>query len=428
MVKITREGATVNVKSSILVASLALFGQVFSVSQEDKVAISDTLPSSKVSEDFLYTEWAVIGAGPAGIATVGKLLDCGIDGKNITWIDPDFSGGDLAKFYRDVPSNTNAVMFKDFFKESAAFQAEQYLMHYELFNRSDDQWCLLGDVVEPLIGATNVLMPKVTTIQGLVTKITRSEGGSGYVLQTGNQADVQNNMSIMANNVVLASGSHPRKVDLNVLPKKRERKNLEQNIDHKQPEEIVLCDALDQAKLQKKITQDDTVAVFGTSHSGILILKNLAELGVKKIVSIAKKPLVFMVQDGELYFHDYTGLKGVAAQWAREVFIANPPQNLVKIYNGSDEECAAALDECTKVVYAIGFEQNIISGLSKEQLRGYNSETGVIAPNLFGVGIAFPERVLDDSGDYEQAIGIFDFIDYLARIVPDWVCSDKIVV
>ena len=33
--------------------------------------------------------WAVIGAGPAGIAAVGKLLDHGVADKDIVWIDPD---------------------------------------------------------------------------------------------------------------------------------------------------------------------------------------------------------------------------------------------------------------------------------------------------------------------------------------------------
>lgn len=31
--------------------------------------------------------WAVIGAGPAGIATVGLLLDNNVDAKDILWID-----------------------------------------------------------------------------------------------------------------------------------------------------------------------------------------------------------------------------------------------------------------------------------------------------------------------------------------------------
>ena len=39
--------------------------------------------------------WTVIGAGPAGIAAVGKLLDHGIAPEKIAWIDPAFAAGDL---------------------------------------------------------------------------------------------------------------------------------------------------------------------------------------------------------------------------------------------------------------------------------------------------------------------------------------------
>ena len=41
-----------------------------------------------------YT-WTVIGAGPAGIAAVGRLLDHGIAPEEIAWIEPEFTAGDI---------------------------------------------------------------------------------------------------------------------------------------------------------------------------------------------------------------------------------------------------------------------------------------------------------------------------------------------
>lgn len=41
-------------------------------------------------------EWVVIGAGPGGIACIGKLLDAGISAADIAWIDPQFNVGDVA--------------------------------------------------------------------------------------------------------------------------------------------------------------------------------------------------------------------------------------------------------------------------------------------------------------------------------------------
>ena len=44
-------------------------------------------------------QWAVIGAGPAGLASVGILLEQGVCAKDILMIDPHFHVGD----FRGVP-------------------------------------------------------------------------------------------------------------------------------------------------------------------------------------------------------------------------------------------------------------------------------------------------------------------------------------
>lgn len=43
----------------------------------------------------------VVGAGPAGIAVVGNLLEA--RKRSILWVDQTFSGGRLEQFYREVP-------------------------------------------------------------------------------------------------------------------------------------------------------------------------------------------------------------------------------------------------------------------------------------------------------------------------------------
>lgn len=47
-------------------------------------------------------QWAVIGAGPAGIAAVGRLMDHGIPASKILWVDPHFSAGDLGRYWSSV--------------------------------------------------------------------------------------------------------------------------------------------------------------------------------------------------------------------------------------------------------------------------------------------------------------------------------------
>lgn len=44
----------------------------------------------------------VVGAGPAGLAVVGNLMERQLAGK-IAWIDPYFQAGRINKQYREVP-------------------------------------------------------------------------------------------------------------------------------------------------------------------------------------------------------------------------------------------------------------------------------------------------------------------------------------
>ena len=48
-----------------------------------------------------YYRAIVVGAGAAGIATVGNLLDNNVS--PILWLDDSFKGGRLNRKYRDVP-------------------------------------------------------------------------------------------------------------------------------------------------------------------------------------------------------------------------------------------------------------------------------------------------------------------------------------
>lgn len=43
----------------------------------------------------------VVGAGPAGVAVLGNLLELGLT--RIAWIDPVFDGGRVNSKYREVP-------------------------------------------------------------------------------------------------------------------------------------------------------------------------------------------------------------------------------------------------------------------------------------------------------------------------------------
>ena len=76
-----------------------------------------------------------------------------------------------------------------------------------------------------------------------------------------------------------------------------------------------------------------------------------------------KKPLVYTQDMGDWQLYSSSGLKGVAAQWAKSLK-ENPPCNLVRHFQ-FEKARAAWLPICTKIVYAAGYERNPIPGCSR---------------------------------------------------------------
>src|ERR1700722_5197201 len=102
-----------------------------------------------------YT-WTVIGAGPAGIAAVGRLLDHGVPDESIAWIDPCFAAGDLGQKWRSVSSNTIAGTFLDYLNGSPAFRFSEAPL-LPLREVDSAETCVLELVADPLLWITEHL-------------------------------------------------------------------------------------------------------------------------------------------------------------------------------------------------------------------------------------------------------------------------------
>lgn len=93
-------------------------------------------------------QWALIGAGPAGIAALGTMLDKGIPAQDIAWIDPHFAVGDFGQLWSGVSSNTKAGLFSRFLHHCDRYN---YLTapDFSLAKRNPEEPCLLGDMRDP---------------------------------------------------------------------------------------------------------------------------------------------------------------------------------------------------------------------------------------------------------------------------------------
>ena len=88
-------------------------------------------------------EWAVIGAGPAGIATLGKLLDYGVDKRKIVWIDPEFTVGDFGAKWGQVSSNTKVSRFQGYMRECRSFDYGKHENSFALSTMDPGETCTL---------------------------------------------------------------------------------------------------------------------------------------------------------------------------------------------------------------------------------------------------------------------------------------------
>lgn len=336
-------------------------------------------------------KWAVIGAGPAGIAAVGKLLDHGIKASEIAWVDPEFRVGDFGTLWRNVPSNTQVKLFIKFLQTCAAFDFANSPRDLSIHQADPNKTCVLNLMAEPLQWVSHHLCEKVHAIRGKAETLKLNKRVWEITLE---------NNSLSAQNVILANGAEPRNLPFHTTM-------------------IPLQDAMDAERIKHHLTKNDTVAVFGSSHSAILVLRNLVENAVNRIVNFYRAPLRYAVYMQDWILFDDTGLKGPTAQWARENIDGDLPKNLERIFSNK-ENIEHHLPQCTKAIYAVGFERRTSPTIENLGVVHYIEQCGIIAPGLFGLGIAFPEAKYNPFGMLEYRVGLWKFMDYLNRIMPVW--------
>ena len=333
--------------------------------------------------------WAVVGAGPAGIAAIGKLLDQGVKGENIAWIDPTFTVGDFGALWQRVPSNTKVELFLKFLHASEAFSYALCKEDFALNHAPRDKTCDLKLMFEPLQWVTNTLKTKVATIIGNIELVSREKDNWHLYFS---------DLKITAQQVILAIGAEPKSLAL-AKP------------------EIPLKDALDCERLSHHFKKNETIAVFGSSHSAILVLKNLIEQS-QQVINFYRSPLLYAVYHEDYILYDDTGLKGTTAEWAKVHLEEKLPVGLQRVYS-NEENIKTFLPQCDKVIYAIGFQRRSIKIEGVDQVNETHP-TGMIAPGLFGFGIAYPEAKKNLLGMLEHRVGLWKFMDYLERVLPIW--------
>ncbi len=255
-----------------------------------------------------------------------------------------------------------------------------------------DETCALDLVADPLVWITEHLRERVEAFETTATALFMEK--RQWRIETEQQ-------EIRSKNVILAVGAVPKKLG------------------YPQLKEIPLEVALDPEKLADEPLENTTIAVFGSSHSSMIALPHLLRLPIKRVINFYRSPLRYAVYLDDWILFDDSGLKGHAADWARENIDGVYPERLERCWVSSpdfDEKVAA----CDRVVYTVGFKPRTVPETPQWGRLGHNPNNGILAPGLFGLGIAFPARGIDRYGYVEDRVGLKKFMDHLDAVLPLW--------
>jgi hypothetical protein len=319
----------------------------------------------------------IVGAGVSGLILLLLLAEAGIPLDSIIVIDPYFDGGDLARKWSTVNSNTPW--------SKTYTSLKQYLPNTPIPSWAQE---LSMEAPTPVFQIARIvremarpLFNSIQTVQGIVKEAKYSTYWTIHP---------QKGLAIQANNIYFTFGSEPTQMDLPIPT-------------------IPLEIALNAQSLAQTIQAKDKVIVFGTAHSGTLILKSLGDLCTKTVgIYRGQKPFLF-ARDGV-----YTGIKMDAEKYADEILQGKYPT--IKLINSTNvSELIRETFTATWCIYATGFEQRDTIRLEvngeEKNLGNYSAITGNLSdcPNAWGFGIAYPSQAPDG---IHFDVGVSSFIDY----------------
>jgi hypothetical protein len=312
------------------------------------------------------------------------LQESGADLSKVTIIDPHFDGGDLARKWTAVQSNTPWSK-----TTSALLAACPSLTLPDQINPAATT--NLVDIAHLIRNMAAPALKKVRQIQGTALKANYSSDPQTWsirVLAAGKAIDV------IAKKLVLAPGSEVKTMDLSIPS-------------------IPLEIALDSSRLQHFIKPDQRVMVFGTMHSGTLVISNLVSCGAQVVAYYNSQEPFYWARNGA-----YEGIKEEAAQIADDIVAGKISVELVPIQDTS--KVIRTSHSASWVVYAMGFQARDTVQLSVDEIarsNAYDGATGALkdVPAAWGFGTAYPNLAPDG---IHWDVSVAAFLEHMKPQMP----------
>jgi cation diffusion facilitator CzcD-associated flavoprotein CzcO len=332
----------------------------------------------------------IIGAGITGLCLLLLLEEAGHPLETVAIIDPTFLGGDLVTEWGPVQSNTPWQKTLDALRSAAPSLS---LSRLERRLGDIQQSCPLSELGLAIRELARPALDRVVKIQGLATRAEYSSAERVW------SVGIVAGQHARGRALVFAQGATPKALDVG-LPA------------------IPLSIALDSRRLKEVVRAGDNVLVFGTMHSGTLVIRNLIEgCGASVMALYAGTQPFTWSRDGA-----YDGIKReaadiadriVAGEWSNRLQVVAAAQEVDKVLRFSRG--------ATAVVYAMGFKPREgitlqVDGSSRN-LTAYDGATGAIkdAPAAWGFGVAYPNQAPDG---IHWDVSVAAFLAHMKRQLP----------
>ena len=234
----------------------------------------------------------IIGTGAAGLLTLFCLSFTKVPAEDIVLIDPFHDGGDLQRKYCCIQSNTIWNQMLDILRTKRVSIDTLPTPWKEI---DPTKPTLLKHYIQLLRHLTKSYKDRCECIYTTVKKI-QEENGQIRVQYAANE-------SLLAKICIVATGCSPKTLSFPIPT-------------------IPLEVALNPTSLQSYVEPNQTVCVFGTAHSGTLVLSNLHRLNANTHAFYKGNVPFLFARDGK-----YDGIKQESETIADDILAGKYPQH-----------------------------------------------------------------------------------------------------
>ncbi len=306
----------------------------------------------------------IIGCGISGMLCLLGLEQSGVNPQHVCVIDPYFDGGDLQRIWNTVMSNTPWSKLQDairLFKPNWSCSKEfSHIQPHEC----TPVYCLakcIRQLIQPYLQSCKQIQDTVISIEFKEDL---------WKLQCKTQ-------EVSSKLLCVATGMKAKEFPCGIP-------------------QIPLSIALHKESLQTYVTSSDSILVFGTSHSGTLVLRNLEFCKIPTTAIYKHKEPFYFDRDGH-----YDGLKEESAKIADDILQKN--YKYVKLISMDDTlPFIKTIRSATWAISATGFESR------KEDYE-------VEGPCIWKFGAAFPPSAPDG---IHKDISVFVFAQQVQKNIP----------